>query len=77
VGCGKRYLSVKKNLLIGMMKTDAYKVDRVMPREAANCTAVLTESLLQSSSKASSQLVKKLTAYGGTLIFVSLLTQAF
>jgi hypothetical protein len=29
-----------------MMKTDAYKVDRVMPREAASCTAVLNESLL-------------------------------
>lgn len=40
---------IKKNLLIGMMKADACKVDRVMPREAANCTAVLTESLLQSS----------------------------
>lgn len=49
VGCDKRYLSDKKNLLIGVVKTDAYKVDRVMPREAANCTAVLTESLLQSS----------------------------
>jgi len=40
---------IRKNLLIGMMKTDVYKVDRVMPTEAANCTAVLTESLLQSS----------------------------
>jgi len=60
-----------------MMKTHAYKVDRVMPREAANCAAVLTESLLQSSSKASSQLVKKFTAYDGTRTFVSLLTKAF
>ena len=39
----------KKTLLIGMMKTDAYKVGRVMPREAASCTAILTESLLRSS----------------------------
>jgi hypothetical protein len=59
-----------------MMKTDAYEVDRVMPSEAANCTAVWTESLLQSSSKAISQLVKKFTAYDGTWTFVSVFTKA-
>jgi len=38
----------KVTLLIGMMKTGAYKVDRVMPAEAAICS-VLTASLLKSS----------------------------
>jgi hypothetical protein len=71
------FVRLKKTLLIGMMKTHAYEVARVMPREAANCTAVLTESLLRSSSKTSSQLVKKFTAYNGTRTFVSLLTKAF
>jgi hypothetical protein len=34
------FVGLKKTLLFAMMKTDAYEVDRVMPSEAANCTAV-------------------------------------
>jgi hypothetical protein len=49
----------------------------VMPREAADCTTVLTELLLHSSSKASSQFVWKFTAYDGTRKFVSVFIKAF